>query len=414
MRRKARSWKKWLLSTGMPIWAIVLISCFLFFAVLGDFIANEKPLYCKIDGQSYSPVLIDYGVRMGVARWPEPLLNIDWRKENYEAVIRTIIPYGAKSLDFQNANFKGPFSEQNVASLRFRHWLGTDALGRDVLAGMIRGCRIALFIGIFSMLLAATIGIPLGALIGYYGDTRRLRLDKLVMFTITGVFLLYFLFELTGLLISGYFANIGYPIILLVLSLLIFILSKYLLDKVQFRLPEVRLPLDFIVMRTIEVFRSIPAFFLLFALLGLIDQPSLWYVVGFIALMRWPTVARYVRAESLKIREQNYILSARVVGLRDGQIIRRHVIPNALGPVFVTLAFGMGGAVLLESGLSFLGIGLGVEEVSWGKMLNEARKNFSAWWLALFPGTAIFLLIAAFQAIGDSLQKKYQPQLGVN
>jgi peptide/nickel transport system permease protein len=110
----------------------------------------------------------------------------------------------------------------------------------------------------------------------------------------------------------------------------------------------------------------------------------------------------------MKLRDAGFIDSARVVGLSDFRIIRRHIIPNAMGPVMITVAFGIGGAVLLESGLSFLGIGLSIDQMSWGRMLNEARSNFAAWWLAALPGAAIFLTVAAFNRIAEDLSNWFE------
>jgi len=163
----------------------------------------------------------------------------------------------------------------------------------------------------------------------------------------------------------------------------------------------VGVPWDFTIMRLVEVLRSIPAFFLLFAILGIIESPSIYYVLLLIGFLRVPTIIRYVRAEALKLRDKTFIDAARVIGLPDRQIINQHIIPNSMGPVLITVAFGIGGAVLLESGLSFLGIGVSIDQMSWGKLLSSARDNFSAWWLAVLPGSAIFLTVAIFNKIGE-------------
>jgi peptide/nickel transport system permease protein len=166
---------------------------------------------------------------------------------------------------------------------------------------------------------------------------------------------------------------------------------------------EIAVPVDSIVLRLIEILRSIPAFFLLFAILGMIPSPGLASVIFLIAILSSPSIIRFVRAEALKLRDQTFIQSARVIGLTDLKIIGRHIIPNAIGPALITIAFGMGSAVLIESALSFLGMGITADAVTWGKMLNLARSNFSAWWMALLPGMAIFLTIAVFNRLGDVL-----------
>ena len=142
----------------------------------------------------------------------------------------------------------------------------------------------------------------------------------------------------------------------------------------------------------------------LLALLAIIAKPSIQSLILILAFLIWPTVARFSRAEMLKIREEDYIHSGKVLGLSDLRIIFKHALPNALAPIMVVVAFGISGAILLEATLSFLGLGLAFDEVSWGSLLSEARKNFKAWWLALFPGIAIFLTIASFNIIGDRIQ----------
>lgn len=410
MKRLLEKYRESRRKYSMPRWAVIVLVFFLFCAVFADFIANEKPLYCKYQGRHYFPVVRSYFVQTGMVSWPEPLLNIDWVDAEYETAVRPPVPWSAQSLDLSNAEYKSPFDKQNVRNWRFRHWLGTDKLGRDVLAGMIRGCRIAMFVGVLSMLLASLIGIPAGAAMGYFGDRTKVRWTTALALAIAACLVLYYTIQLVGVLMRGEEPPGLWFLIFIIVCFACFALIA-LLGKLNINVKRIRLPLDFISMRGIELFKSLPIFFILFTVLGMIRNASIWYVLILIALIRWPTVARYVRAETFRIRDLPYILAARGIGLKNRQIIVRHIIPNALGPVLVTLAFGMGSAVLIESGLSFLGIGIPVEEVSWGKMLNEARKNFSAWWLAIFPGVAIFLLISSFHALGDSLQRYFQPRM---
>jgi len=117
-------------------------------------------------------------------------------------------------------------------------------------------------------------------------------------------------------------------------------------------------------------------------------------------------IARYVRAEMLKIREQRYIEASKAIGMSDLRILFRHAAPATLTPVIVAVAFGFSSAILLESALSFLGIGLPADHVSFGSMLSEARNNYEAWWLAIFPGMAIFCLVFAFNYRGDRISKQ--------
>jgi peptide/nickel transport system permease protein len=129
-----------------------------------------------------------------------------------------------------------------------------------------------------------------------------------------------------------------------------------------------------------------------------------------IGLLSWTGIAQFVRAELLRIRRQEYIEAAQALGFSDRRILFRHALPNALTPVLITVAFGIAGAVLLESFLSFLGIGLAAESVTWGTMLNLARYQFNAWWLAVFPGLAIFFTVTLFNLIGERLTEAMDPR----
>jgi peptide/nickel transport system permease protein len=320
----------------------------------------------------------------------------------YESIIFAPVPYAPDETDLTNANFKSPFGEQNVQGLRFRHWLGTDILGRDVLSGLIHGARIALVIGMCSMFLAALIGIPIGAAAGYLGDDRlRMRLPVIVLGIAFFVVVMYALHVLSMSSGAVYLQLLLILLVLIALAVIVLVATRSVLRKGKM----IVVPVDLLTIRGIEIIRSIPAFFLLFAILGMVRSPKLIYVIILIAALWSPSIIRFVRAEALRLRNQTFVQSALVLGLSHRQIIWRHIIPNAIGPAMITLAFGVGSAVLIESGLSFLGIGIAPETMSWGKMLNTARDNFSAWWMALLPGLAIFLTIAVFNRLGDSIER---------
>ena len=389
----------------MAVWASRLILVLAFTALLADFIANEKPIYCRIDGKSYWPVFQSYMVSTGISRWDPRFVQKDWGDHDYESVIYPLIPYSYYSQDLKNSGYVSPFAEQNIQSLRFRHWLGTDQIGRDVAAGMIHGVRIALSVGIVAMFVAALIGISLGTLAGYFGD-EQLRISRIRL-----------LLNFIGLLLAVFFGFISRSYALteiggiewlksLGLCLLIIILVNLpvkWLNRVPFLGAGLSLPIDLIVMRFIEIVNSIPNLLLVLALLALVHTPSIYSVMVIIGLIAWTSIARFVRAEMLRIRNLSYIESAKVLGIKEWQIMLRHALPNALTPVLISIAFGIAGAILLEAFLSFIGLGVPLEQVSWGSMLNEARNQFSAWWLAVFPGIAIFLTVLSFNLVGEGL-----------
>lgn len=369
-----------------------------FIAVFGDFIANNKPMWCKVEGQHYFPVLKQYSVDLGLSGWDARFLQTDWRDQPYEAVLFPPVPYAATGLDLRNSNFRSPFGKQQVSSLRWRHWLGTDRLGRDVLAGLIAGTRVALLVGLIAMGVAVLIGILMGALAGYFGDdmllTRRVQLLMLI----------------PGLVLAGFYGFVATPggwgmglrlLVFLTVLFLFFSFGKMIPGKWATR--RVKLPLDMLVMRTIEVFNSIPTLLLLLAVVAVLESSSIFYVMLVIGLVRWTGIARFLRAELMKVKKLNYIEAARAMGFSEGRILFKHALPNALGPVIITTAFGIAGAILLESVLSFLGIGVGGDSITWGFMLSAARQAPSAWWLALFPGLAIFVTVTIFNLLGEAL-----------
>ena len=370
-------------------------------AVFGDFIANEKPLVCSIEGKVMVPIVKAYGVELGLSGWPDGL-GTGWHDKSYDWAVWPPVPYSPNTIDLANSNYKSPFASQEVSNIQFRHWLGTDQLGRDVLSGLIRGCRVSLLIGCLSMLIAALLGIPVGAAAGYFGDARlRRNALQIGIYVVFGLLVTFYLWQFATHIVAG--GQAFNALIFLVIAFILGGLASILVNRSSGWFRTFVVPIDSLIMRSIEVVRSIPGFFLLFAILGVIENPSWLYVIMLIGVLRMPTITRYVRAEAYKLREQNFIDAARIIGLSDRQIIRRHIVPNALSPVIVTMAFGVGSAILLESGLSFLGIGMSLDQMSWGKLLSAARYNFAAWWLALFPGAMIFLTIAVFNILGDEL-----------
>lgn len=217
--------------------------------------------------------------------------------------------------------------------------LGTDALGRDVLAGLAHGAYVSLLVGLVSTVVALAIGVPVGALAGYFVG----RVDDALM-------------------------------------------------------------------RFTEFFQTIPSFALAIVLLA-IFQPSLIFVIIAIAIVSWPPVARLVRGEVLSLRTREFVEAATLQGLGNTQIILRQILPNALPPIIVLASLMVAQAILLESSLSFLGLG-DPNIMSWGYMIGAARTVIrTAWWLSFLPGMAILLTVLALNLIGEGLNDALNPRL---
>jgi peptide/nickel transport system permease protein len=169
--------------------------------------------------------------------------------------------------------------------------------------------------------------------------------------------------------------------------------------------------IDLIGMRLVEIFDAIPTLLLLLCFVALFT-PNLYIMMAIIGLTNWVGYAYFVRAEFLSLRDRDFVHAARAAGLPLRSILFKHMLPNGLTPVIVTASFGVASAILYESTLSFLGIGL-VDEASWGNLLNQALGEGGSfyWWIALYPGLAIFVTVFAYNLIGEALRDALDPKL---
>jgi len=168
---------------------------------------------------------------------------------------------------------------------------------------------------------------------------------------------------------------------------------------------------DKIVMRFVDIMLCFPSFFLILAVIAFVG-PSIWNIMIVIGVTSWMSVTRLVRAEFLSIRERDFVQAARGQGAGDMRIIFIHILPNAMAPILVAATLGIASAVLVESGLSFLGIGVQPPDPSWGNMLTEGKDNIEiAWWLSLFPGLAILVTVMGYNLLGEGIRDSLDPRL---
>lgn len=167
---------------------------------------------------------------------------------------------------------------------------------------------------------------------------------------------------------------------------------------------------DSVVMRLIEIVICFPSMFLLITIMAFVP-PSVFNIMMVIGLTAWTGVARLIRGEFFRLRNQEFVLAAQALGVPDWRIIVRHILPNAIAPVLVAASFGIASAILVESSLSFLGFGITIPIPSWGGILNDARQNLHYWWLVWTPGFAIFLAVTTYNLVGDALRDAIDPRL---
>jgi peptide/nickel transport system permease protein len=169
--------------------------------------------------------------------------------------------------------------------------------------------------------------------------------------------------------------------------------------------------IDAMVMRLVDLMLVFPRFFLLLAVLGFL-RPSIWTIMAVIGLTGWMGVARLVRAEFLTLREREFVLWSQSIGASAFRIIWRHILPNAIAPVLVAITLGVPAAILAESGLSFLGLGVQPPHATWGNILSEGKDAIEiGWWLSVYPGLAILITVLSYNLLGEGIRDALDPRL---
>jgi peptide/nickel transport system permease protein len=169
--------------------------------------------------------------------------------------------------------------------------------------------------------------------------------------------------------------------------------------------------IDAVTMRFVDIMLCFPTFFLILAVIALLE-PSIWNIMIIIGLTGWMGITRLVRADFISLKERDFVLAARAIGASDSRIIFIHILPNAMASVLVAATLGVAGAILTESALSFLGIGVQPPTPSWGNILTAGKDNIDiAWWLSLYPGLAILITVLGYNLLGEGIRDSLDPRL---
>lgn len=403
-----------------------LLFVFVCIVALAPFLANDKPLVMNYKGHWLFPA---FSTKHQLIIHPTKDHEIipynmgkRWKLLDADFYIFAPCAWSPNTIDADNAPRKGPFDQQFMTlkngklvglPIQFRHWLGTTQNGNDVLSCLIHGTKVSLSVGIFSMLIAAFLGISLGAFAGYF-QNNQLKIGYVqCLFLITGVLLTYFYcIVIRGDKLAEAFNNGGIWLILRLLFLFYVSLKtigglgwigRYI-DRKLHTDKKINFPIDTMVSRTIEVLNSIPALLLIIAF-SAIAKPSYTVLILIIGFLAWTNIARLSRAEYLKAKQLDYVTACKALGMKNNRIMFRHILPNVLPVIMVQIVFGMAAAVLIESSLSFIGVGVPIDVITWGSLLNEGRDYFSSWWLVVFPGLCVFILVFTYNRIATEISK---------
>jgi peptide/nickel transport system permease protein len=304
-----------------------------------------------------------------------------------------------------------PLSRPNLESLLpeevpplGRYVLGTDDLGRDVFARMLQGAWISLTVGFVAVGIAVLVGVVLGGLSGYYGD-RPIRLKPVFIAAVALIVTLNWKGLSTDNLL------IFFVVVMIGIAAITVLIRKKQAGRVGALFYGRILSVDMLITGLIDIMLCFPSFFLILTVVALLPA-SIYNIMIVIGLTSWMGSARFIRAEFLSLREQDFVTAARALGVADLRIIFRHMVPNAIAPVLVSATIGIAGAILTEAGLSFLGFGVPPPHATWGNILADGKDYlFDAPWLTVIPGVAILVVVLSFNLFGEGLRDILNPKL---
>jgi peptide/nickel transport system permease protein len=320
-------------------------------------------------------------------------------------------PYFDPALVRLPEKLRPPLSQANMEVLQpgeaprlGMYLFGTDDLGRDVFSRMLQGAWVSLTVGFVAVGIAVFIGIFLGGIAGYYGQAS-IRIHHV---------LLACLVSAGGMSLAFRSIFPGFTL-LIVATLLLFRAARsprhgnHGFERKW--LQKGATSVDTLIMRFVDIMLCFPSFFLILTVVALLPA-SIYNIMIVIGLTSWMGTTRFVRAEFLSLREQDFVTAARALGVSDRRIIFRHMIPNAIAPVLVSATIGIAGAILTEAGLSFLGFGVPPPHATWGNILSDGKRFiFDAPWLTFIPGFAILIVVLSFNLFGEGLRDILNPKL---
>ncbi len=323
-------------------------------------------------------------------------------KSSEEGSFMPLVPYSASEIHIDDAYQSPTYSLD-------RHFLGADNLGRDVLAGIIYGAQTSLIVSVPAMLIAAFVGILLGMMGGYFGN-QQLKISQISLFAllITALLGIYYGFYVSQFslksafemhFLTGLWQLAISAVSIICIACLALAVSRFI-EKKTGQQRTIKVPIDEIVLKLTELFASIPRLILIIALAAFF-RPTLGLFVIIIGFTSWTGMARLVRGEVKKVKAYEFVEAARALGLSNGQILFKHIFPNAIPAAIVAFTFGLANLLALEATLSFLGIGLPPDFISWGKIIAGIRHNLSAWWMVVFPGLYLALTVLALHNISN-------------
>ena len=317
-------------------WSLVIFSVLFVVCLFAEFVANDRPLLVRFEGQFYAPVLFDYSEdAFGADLLP---LEADFTDPRLQQAIEAHGWIVWPPIRYANATIAKDLPAPAPSPPSWRHWLGTDDQARDVLARVIYGFRISVLFGFTLTAVSSVVGIAAGAVQGFYGG-------------------------LTDLLFQ----------------------------------------------RFIEVWAGMPQLYLLI-ILGSIIAPTFWVLLGFLLLFSWMALVGVVRAEFLRGRNLEYVRAARALGVGNGAIMARHILPNALAAVLSFLPFTLSGSVTVLASLDFLGFGLPPGSPSLGELVAQGKNNLQAPWLGITAFVVLGGLLTLLIFIGEAVRDAFDPR----